>query len=145
MRYVVTGGAGFIGSHLCEELSKQGHDVYSVDDYSAGYEKNLEGLNVKQINWDITFTKHGFFNMLKDIGGVDGIFNQAASKKNVCLRSPERDMLVNVKGAFNVAWAAKELDIKLVHASTGSVYGEAIGIQDELHPTNPVSYYGITK
>lgn len=145
MKYVVVGGAGFIGSHLCEELSKQGHEVYSLDDYSAGYEENLNGLNVNQIRWDITYPKHGMLSLMKDIGGVDGIFNQAASKKNVCLRSPDRDLEVNIKGAFNVAWVAKALDCKLVHASTGSVYGEALGIQHENHPTNPVSYYGISK
>ena len=143
MRYVVIGGAGFIGSHLCEQLSED-HEVFSIDDYSAGYEENLNHLNVTQIKWDIT-EYPGLRYALKGIGRIDGIFNQAASKKNVCLARPERDLQVNIAGAFNVAKIAKELDVKLVHASTGSVYGEAVGLQDEDHPTNPVSYYGISK
>ena len=84
MKYVVIGGAGFIGSHLCEELSKQ-HEVISIDDYSAGYENNLKDFNVEQIKWDITH-KLGLEAILKRIGNVDGIINQAASKKNVCLK-----------------------------------------------------------
>lgn len=144
MKYVVTGGAGFIGSHICEELSKQGHNVYSIDDYSAGYEKNLNDFDVEQISWDVT-EYSGLLSIIKSLGTVDGIFHEAASKKNICLARPERDLQVNIKGAFNVATIAKELDIKLVHASTGSVYGEAMGKQDEKHPTNPVSYYGISK
>lgn len=143
MRYVVIGGAGFIGSHLCEELAKE-HEVFSIDDYSAGYEENLNHLTVTQIKWDVTLFP-GLRHIIKSIGNVDGIFNQAASKKNICLARPERDLQVNIAGAFNVATIAKELGIKLVHASTGSVYGEAIGLQDEDHPTNPVSYYGISK
>ena len=55
---VVTGGAGFIGSHLCEELIKEGIEVISIDDYSAGYEKNIQHLNeydnFKAVNGDIT-------------------------------------------------------------------------------------------
>lgn len=143
MRYIVIGGAGFIGSHLCEELSKE-HEVISIDDYSAGYASNLDNLNVQQVKWDIV-DGVGLLYILKKLGKIDGIFNQAASKKNVCLNNPARDLDVNIKGAFNVANCAKELKCKLVHASTGSVYGEAIGLQDENHPTNPVSYYGISK
>ena len=142
MKYVVIGGAGFIGSHLCEELSKE-HEVISIDDYSAGYEKNLNPFNVQQIKFDITHTG-GIKTLLERIK-PDGVFNQAASKKTVCLRSPLRDLEVNIKGAFNVATACGQLGIRLVHASTGSVYGEAIGIQNEEHPTNPASYYGISK
>ena len=144
MRYVVIGGAGFIGSHLCEELVKQGHEVYSIDDYSAGYEKNLNPFKVEQIRWDITDVRQGLEFILNKIK-PDGVFNQAASKKNVCLNNPARDLKVNIEGAFNVATACKNLNIRLVHASTGSVYGEAIGLQNESHPTNPTSYYGISK
>jgi UDP-glucose 4-epimerase len=144
MKYIVIGGAGFIGSHLCEELENQGHQVWSVDDYSGGYEENLNHLNTEQVRWDITDVRAGLSNLFKRIQ-PDGVFNQAASKKTVCLANPARDLEVNIKGAFNVALTCKEQNIRLVHASTGSVYGEAKGMQDESHPTNPVSYYGISK
>jgi len=140
--FVVTGGAGFIGSHLCEELANLGNKVYSIDDYSAGYKRNLKGLDVIPLEGDVTmeYTK----DLIKSLN-PDGLFHQAASKKNICLNNPKRDLEVNVVGAFNMASICRDLDIPMVHASTGSVYGEAVRCQDEEHPTNPVSYYGISK
>ena len=144
MKAVVTGGAGFIGSNLCRGLLDARYEVFSVDDYSAGYEANLDGLPVRQLHCDISddiWLNHIF----EQIGAVDVIFNNAAAKKNVCLNNPIRDMEVNIRGAFNVAHKAKQLGAKLVHASTGSIYGEAIGVQDEGHSLNPVSNYGVSK
>ena len=144
MRSIVTGGAGFIGSNLCEELVRKGHDVYSIDDYSSGYERNLKGLDVTAINCDVSDYRD-MLNVFNRIGKIDYIFHQAASKKNICLRDPVRDMEVNIRGTYNVAQLAILFDAKMVHASTGSVYGESVGLQDEMHPLNPVSYYGVSK
>jgi len=143
MKYIVTGGAGFIGSHLCEELAKK-HEVHSLDDYSSGYASNLEGIKVTQHHCDVS-DMEDLQDTFKLIGKVDGVFHQAASKKNICLKNPMRDLEVNGKGAYNVASICSQLGIRMVHASTGSVYGEAVGIQNELHPTNPTSFYGISK
>jgi UDP-glucose 4-epimerase len=141
---IVTGGAGFIGSNLCRELVTRGHEVYSVDDYSSGYKKNLDDLDIPKIICDVSDYEN-MHRVFERVGKVDVVFHQAASKKNICLNNPVRDMEVNVKGAFNVAYLCRKFGIKLVHASTGSVYGESMGLQNESHPNNPVSYYGVSK
>lgn len=144
---MVTGGAGFIGSHLVESLLKEGLKVISIDDYSTGKFENLKHLegnpNLEIINCDITdYDK--FKNHFK---GVDIIFHQAASKKTICLSNPRRDLQVNGGGAFNVLELSRDFKVKkIVHASTGSVYGEpTIFPQDENHPLQPNSYYGVSK
>jgi len=74
------------------------------------------------------------------------VFHNAASKKNVCLVDPESDLEVNSKGTLRLLLACKEAGVKnFIHASTGSVYGEANGLLKEDGPVNPVSYYGISK
>ncbi len=146
-KVIVTGGAGFIGSHICEELVKNGLEVISIDDYSAGKKKNLEFLigypNFSAINCDIT----DYESLEKCFPGVDVIFHNAASKKNICLVNPRRDLEVNAKGTFNLLELAIKYKIKkFVQASTGSVYGEAKYFpQDENHPLDPCSYYGVSK
>ncbi len=141
-KIIVTGGAGFIGSHLCEELSRD-HQVLSVDDYSSGYFNNIASFNVEACKCDVT----DFINLelLFSSFKPDVVFHQAASKKTVCLNNPSRDLDVNIRGTFNVATLCKKYNARLIHASTGSVYGEAISAQHENHPPNPVSYYGISK
>ncbi|MEI6040051.1 MAG: SDR family NAD(P)-dependent oxidoreductase [Candidatus Berkelbacteria bacterium] len=144
---MVTGGAGFIGSHICEALVTRGFDVISVDDYSAGKDMNLEHLkkypNFKAVKCDITDKA----KLAEHFEGVDVVFHEAASKKNICLKDPRRDLLVNGGGAFNLLELAVENKVKkFVHASTGSVYGEAVELpQTEKHPLMPVSYYGVSK
>lgn len=146
-RALVTGGAGFIGSHLVEELVKMGVETISIDDYSAGKAENLEFLrdysNLKAVMCDVTDVDE----LEKYFEGVDVVFHNAASKKTVCLNDPRRDLAVNAKGAFNLLELALKHDVKkYVQASTGSVYGEALYFpQDEKHPVNPVSYYGVSK
>ncbi len=146
-KVVVTGGAGFIGSHLCEELTALGAQVVSVDDYSAGHSRNIDFLtsrgNFRAVKADICDRAA----MSPVIAGADVIFNNAASKKNVCLIDPQKDLRVNGGGTLNLLELAREHRVrKFVHASTGSVYGEpAILPTDEDHPLRPVSYYGVSK
>lgn len=145
----MTGGAGFVGSHLVNRLLSEGLTVVSVDDYSSGKEENLDqargNLNFSEERCDITdkaglealFHKHKF----------DIVFHNAASKKNICLADPGRDLEVNGFGAYNVLRLSKKFNIKrVVHASTGSVYGEARYFpQDEEHSLIPLSFYGVSK
>ena len=92
MKALVTGGAGFIGSHIAEELLAQGHEVWVYDNLVAGYLDNVP-KGCFMVNDDIlNIAAHDEF---KD---VDVIFNNAASKKNVCLKDPLRDCDVNTKG-----------------------------------------------
>ncbi|MEK7142619.1 MAG: SDR family NAD(P)-dependent oxidoreductase [Patescibacteria group bacterium] len=146
-RALVTGGAGFIGSHICQELAVRGFPVISLDDYSAGKKANLKHLkkypNFIEVKVDIT----DLGRLPRFFRGVDIIFHNAASKKSICLKDPRRDLAVNGSGTFNLLELAAKFKIKkFVHASTGSVYGEGkIFPQNENHPTNPVSFYGVSK
>ena len=144
---IVTGGAGFIGSHLVEELLNQGLEVISIDNYFAGKKENLAQFHdydrFHEINCDVT----DYDNLKKYFDGVDIVFHEAASKKTICLNDPRKDLLINGGGTFNILELARDFGVKkVVHASTGSVYGEARYFpQDEEHPLNPTSYYGVSK
>ena len=142
MKALVTGIAGFIGSHLADRLLSMGCDVVGVDDLSAGYMQNVpEG---------VTFYKCSVLHVgryMHELRDCDVIFHNAAAKKNVCLKSPEKDLMVNGKETLRLLSVAHKANphIKFVHASTGSVYGEVSGIITEETPCKPVSYYGISK
>lgn len=144
---IVTGGAGFIGSHLVEYLVTHGVQTTSIDNYSAGKKENLahlsENPNLTEINCDVL----DYDQLDSIIPGTEVIFHQAASKKTVCLADPRKDLDVNGRGTFNMLELAVKHGVrKFVHASTGSVYGEPRYFpQDEAHPLNPTSYYGVSK
>ncbi|MDO8542560.1 MAG: SDR family NAD(P)-dependent oxidoreductase [Opitutaceae bacterium] len=146
-KVVVTGGAGFIGSHVCEELVRIGARVCCVDDYSAGHARNVDFLrrhdNFEVVRADVCDRSA----MSSVVAGADVIFHNAASKKNVCLIDPQKDLRVNGGGTLNLLELAREHGVrKFVHASTGSVYGEpTVFPTDEEHPLRPVSYYGVSK
>ena len=141
MKAIVTGGAGFIGSHIAQRLLDNGHEVIILDNLSSGKESNIP-LDAGFANVNILDT-HSYKNPLQ---GADVVFHNAASKKNVCLSDPEYDLDVNGKGTLKLLMACKEEGVKsFIHASTGSVYGEVDGTLHEDGPTIPVSYYGISK
>lgn len=144
---LVTGGAGFIGSHLVDKLLACGLEVISIDDYSAGKDVNLAHLKsnprFKAVRADITDKAA----IEAHFGGVDVVFHEACSKNTICMTDPARDLAVNATGTLNVLLCAKDAGVKrLVHASTGSVYGEPeVFPTNESHRFNPVSYYGVSK
>lgn len=146
---LVTGGAGFIGSNLTEKLLDLGVETVSLDDLSAGKEKNIAHLknrkNFRFVKCDVT--DYDSLQKLFKESKFDIVFHQAASKKTVCLKDPRRDLRVNAEGTFNLLELSRDFGVeKFVHASTGSVYGEAqYHPQDEKHPLNPNSYYGVSK
>ncbi len=146
-KVIVTGGAGFIGSHLCEELVKINANVISIDDMSAGHQSNTELLknnnNFKFVNKSVTDTN----GMDELFDGAYAIFHNAASKKNICDKDPKKDLNVNAEGALNLLEYSKKHKVeRFIHASTGSVYGEpSIFPSTEDHPLSPVSYYGVSK
>ncbi|MBO6633372.1 MAG: NAD-dependent epimerase/dehydratase family protein [Rhizobiaceae bacterium] len=144
---LVTGGAGFVGSHLVDALLEDGLSVISVDDYSAGKEENHAHLagnpRFRAVKADVSVAEQ----IAPHLEGVDIVFHEAVSKNTVCMRDPARDLDVNAHGTLNVLLAAKAAGVKkFVHASTGSVYGEAQYFPtDEKHPLDPASYYGVSK
>lgn len=147
-KVMVTGGAGFVGSHLCDALVELGAEVICLDDLSAGKTANvahLEGReNFRFVQGDVCDSGPAM-DALFD--GLDTVFHNAASKKNICLINPHRDLEVNAGGALNLLQMAMKHEVrKFVHASTGSVYGEPrLFPTDETHPFEPVSYYGVSK
>jgi UDP-glucuronate decarboxylase len=120
MRLLVTGGAGFLGSHLCERLLSDGHEVISLDNYYTGSRKNIEHLlgnpKFEAVRHDITFPTY-----LE----VDGIFNLACPASPVHYqKDPVQTMKTNVSGAINVLGLAKRLNVRVFQASTSEIYGD---------------------
>lgn len=146
MKALVTGGAGFIGSHICDELIKRGDKVICYDNLLTGREENISHLkgksNFEFILGDVLDTELLDYHM----EGVDIVFNQMASKKSVCEKDPKKDCEINAIGTLNVLLSMVRNNVgKIVHASTGSVYGEQPTMITEFSQLNPVSYYGVSK
>ena len=144
---IVTGGAGFLGSHLIDDLLNLDIQVISIDNYFAGKAENLiqhkNNPNFLEVNCDVLD-----YDLLDSLfPGVDVVFHQAASKKTICMNNPRLDLDINAKGTFNLLELSVKHGVKkFIHGSTGSVYGEPLYFpQDEKHPLNPTSYYGVSK
>lgn len=147
MKAIVTGGAGFIGSHIVDSLVSDGHEVIAIDNLSAGKLHNLYPRHDNSKNLSFAMINIISPEIAHYMEDVDIIFHNAASKKNICLKDPHQDLVVNAGGTLNLLQLAVKYGVKkFVHASTGSVYGEAVVIpQTENHPLNPCSFYGISK
>ncbi len=145
MKYVVTGGAGFIGSNIVKLLVKKGHNVSVIDNLHTGDLSRLREVNDK-----ISFNKidiRNFDELNQNIQEVDGIFHQAAlTVVPESFEKPEEYYDVNVNGTKNIFKIAKELRIKVVFASSSSVYGnvDEIPIKENFEK-NPINPYGKTK
>ena len=145
MKYVVTGGAGFIGSHLTEKLIKQGDVVTVLDNLNTGKEKNLELIKEK-----IEFVKGSILDtkLLEEITkNVDGVFHQAAlASVQDSFTKPDEYYDVNVNGTENIFKLSKKYGFKVVYASSSSVYGNPTRIPTkESDDTNPINPYAETK
>ena len=144
---LVTGGAGFIGSHLVDHLIKKKYNVTIIDDLSAG---NLD--NLKQVKDKINFVKGDIANpsLIKDIfqENFDYIFHVAANASvPTSVDRPRLDFNSNAIGTFNLLEASRNSGIKkFIYASTAAVYGEPQYTPiDENHPLAPISPYGASK
>ena len=145
MKYVVTGGAGFIGSHITEKLVERGDTVTVIDNLKTGKEKNLESVKEK-----IKFVKGSILDvkLLEEIThNVDGIFHQAAlASVQESFTKPDEYNEVNVNGTENILKFAKKLKIKVVYASSSSIYGNPKNIPiKETDEKNPINPYAETK
>jgi nucleoside-diphosphate-sugar epimerase len=143
-RFLVTGAAGFIGSHLCRRLIAEGHQVVGLDDLSAGRLENLAGAP------GIIFEEGDLRDreaVGKVAGGCDVIFHQGAMKSVPhSIEEPELFTDVNVLGTLNVLLAARDAGASVVFASSSSVYGdqEHFPLTEDMAP-RPRSPYAATK
>jgi len=147
-KVVVTGGAGFIGSHLAEEVARRGYHVIILDDLSTGKVENIEDLldkdNVEFIKGSITDPP-----LLQELfRGVDYVFHQAAIPSVPrSIENPQASHEVNVSGTLNVLLAGKENSVKkVIYASSSSVYGDipTLPKREDMVP-HPLSPYAVTK
>jgi len=143
--FLITGGAGFVGSHIAEELLRNGNSVTILDDLNTGKMANLEKIKDK-----INFIKGDIRDhvLLKDVcKDMDGIFHQAArASVQESFIKPEEYQDVNVKGTENIFSQAKDYGIKVVYASSSSVYGNPIELPiREDSSMNPINPYAQTK
>jgi UDP-glucose 4-epimerase len=144
MRALITGGAGFIGSHLAEELAMQGNDVVILDNMSSGKKENLKGIKVKLYKGDVRNMSH----VLKASKGCDCIFHMAAIVSvQASIVDPFETEQVNALGTLNVLEAARENKVrKVVFSSSAAIYGDEVKLPAvESSPPQPISPYGITK
>jgi UDP-glucuronate decarboxylase len=124
-KVLVTGGAGFLGSHLCDRLIEQGHDVLCVDNFFTGTKRNIEHLlghpRFELMRHDVTFPLYV---------EVDEIFNLACPASPIHYQhDPVQTTKTSVHGAINMLGLAKRVRAKILQASTSEVYGDP-----EIHP-----------
>lgn len=144
---VVTGGAGFIGSHLCDALLARGHRVLCVDNLvgTGGSTRNVAHL-LGHPRFELVTEDVVAWAERASLHDVACVFHLAASKNAVCMADPERDLAVNALGTLRLVRAAARDGVgRFVHSSTGSVVGETPGRHDAGSATSPVSYYGVSK
>lgn len=131
-RIMVTGGAGFVGSHLCESLLQSGHEVLCVDNYFTGRRQNIAHLlddrNFEVLRHDVCFPLYV---------EIDEIYNLACPASPVHYQSdPVQTTKVSVHGAINMLGLAKRVGAKILQASTSEIYGDP-----DVHP-QPEEYHG---
>jgi UDP-glucose 4-epimerase len=145
MKIVVTGGAGFIASHIVDAYVAEGHEVHIVDDFSTGREANV---NAKAVLHRFDIADSNVVKLITDI--KPDLVNHHAAQMDVrrSVADPAFDAHVNIIGFVNLLQGCKEANVKRVifASSGGAVYGDKEPIpSDENHPTEPLSPYGVSK
>tara|TARA_Y100000996_G_scaffold10601_1_gene8639 strand:- start:2789 stop:3709 length:921 start_codon:yes stop_codon:yes gene_type:complete len=145
MKYLITGGAGFIGSHIVRKLVERGDEISVIDNLNTGREENLQSIRS-----DIDFFNGNILDvelLERLIKNVDGVFHQAAlASVQDSFSKPEEYNNVNVIGTENILKFAKKYDFKVVYASSSSVYGNPTRIPiQESDKKNPINPYAETK
>jgi len=122
-RILVTGGAGFIGSHLCTKLLEEGHHVICLDNFLTGCKENISHL-IQNEHFELL--EHDIVNPFF-IGPIDEIYNLACPASPVHYqRNPIETMKISVMGAYNVLDLAKKYNAKVLQASTSEIYGDPL-------------------
>ena len=154
-RVLVTGGAGFIGGHLCEAFVSEGYDVVALDNFDPYYDVGIKEHNVEVAR----AAAEGNYELVRGdvrdealvaelVEPADFVFHQAAQAGvRTSVEDPRKPNSINVDGTLNVLEAARDSSTeRVVCASSSSVYGKPEYLPyDEAHPTTPVSPYGVSK
>jgi UDP-glucose 4-epimerase len=154
VKILITGGAGFIGSHLAIRLAQADHEVVVIDNLDPYYSVELKKKNLKLvtsnnntsfINCDI-LSYPDLNSIIED--GIEYIFHEAAQPGvRASIEDPMKPLNVNIHGTLNILQSAIDNDVKkVINASSSSVYGKVEHLPfQETHPTHPLSPYGVSK
>ena len=145
MKVLVTGGAGFIGSHLVDEASEEGYDVVTIDNLNNG---KLENLNKDAKFYKVDIVDIDNLSLVFEKEKPDYIIHLAAQiSLRESLKNPIYDAEQNILGSINILECCRKFNVKkVVYASSAAVYGFPKYLPvDEKHPINPFSPYGVSK
>ena len=146
MKYIVTGGAGFIGSNLVDLLIDKGHEVEVIDNFSTGKKENC---NEKAKYFELDISENSSYENLKNILlGSDGVFHLAALPRvQESIDNPLHFEKNNTLSTINILKACADSNVKrLVYSASSSAYGNAVDLPlKEEHPVNPISPYAMQK
>ncbi len=144
MKHLVTGGAGFIGSHIVDRLLEQGHEVINVDNLSTGNNINPKA---ELVNVDIS-NRSNRLKLCEAMEGVDTVFHCAAlARVQPSIENPQKYHKANVDGTLNVLLSARDSAVRrVVYSASSSAYGDQKQMPlNETMPTAPISPYGLQK
>ena len=145
VKVLVTGGAGFIGSHLVDRLSLLGFELVVVDNLTSGYRDNIES---SLCFYDIDITDENLTSVFEQ-ERPDIVFHLAAQiSVQASMKDPYNDSKINILGSLNLFENCVKFGVKkVIYASSGgAIYGEPLYFPcDEFHPVNPLSHYGVAK
>ncbi len=146
-RMVVTGGAGFIGSHVVDRLAEQGHEVVVIDDFSIGREENLRQHAHNPLVSIERADVRDLATMCRLLRGADVVFHLAVQCLRVSLYDPVLVHEVNATGTLIMCMAAREANVgRFVCVSSSEVYGSAVSVpMSEDHPLRPTTPYAASK
>jgi len=143
---LVTGGAGFLGFHLCEKILSLGANVFIYDNLSTGKIKNVKDLPTQRVRFVKGDVKH-LEKTENKIEDCKTIFHLAA-QCNVAysMKNPVENFEINTLGTLKVLERARRMDARVIYASTSAVYGNPQKVPtSEDHPIKPISFYGLSK
>lgn len=144
-KVLVTGGCGFIGSHIVETLLEKDYEVFVIDNLSSGKRENISNGNVKIHVKDVTDEK--VIDIVKEIAPQYIIHQAAQVSVPFSIENLVQDTDINIKGTINIIEGARQSGVKkIVFASSAAVYGNPEYLPVDIkHPTNPLSPYGLSK